>query len=142
MNKVFKFLFYAVSFLFVFVLVFAPLMEFLGMMEMIRDEVPVVALPIGMMGVVAGWLLLTMSLKSTRRWYEKFPFLLPLFQLSFFMTLFMTIAANLLFLWADSESISKGTAIVLAVISLVAGRLFMTIWYTVYPISSKMRRQG
>lgn len=67
--------------------------------------------------------------------YRKITILLPLLQMCIYLSLALQIALSILNRWAETGAYSKGTAIMLAILSIVCVRLLVSFLYWKYPIA-------
>lgn len=145
MGKLFSILwavvYYVLFYPIVLILVlFGPLMEFPVLLEIYRLGAPRQGLTLGVMGVIG--LLLFLSYKFPRLgWlYRKFPVMMPLLQMFFITLAGIELAIFFANLWADKLIYGKGPAIVLSVVSIALVRIYLSYWYSKYPISYKVHK--
>mgnify|MGYP003442520256 FL=1 len=122
------------------VVIFGPLMEFEVLMEIYKLNAPRTAFGIGVTCFIGFILFLSFNYSRLRWLYNKFPVLIPFFQMCFIMLVGIEIALFFANLWADSQLISKGLAITLSMISILLVRVYLSYWYYKYPISYKVHK--
>lgn len=126
-------------FLMVFlILLFSPFMAVSEMRAVFEHGVPKSNMYFILLFMISFILYLSMRIKAFRKIYDKIPVLWPLSQM-----LFITLAGlafGLLFmnLWAENALIPKVIAVILAIISFLLVRTFMSYWFSKYPVSVKM----
>jgi hypothetical protein len=122
------------------IVLLGPLMEFPVLLEIFRLESPRAGLTLGALGFIG--LLLFLSYKYPRLGWlnRKFPVLMPLLQMFFITLAGIELAIFFANLWADKFVYGKGTAIALSIISLILVRVYLSYWYSKYPISYKVHK--
>jgi len=115
-------------------------MEFDVLREIYKLESPRGGLTLWAMTFLGFLLFLSYRYPRLGWLYRRYPVLIPLLQM-FFVTL-VGIEAAIFFanLWADKQLIGKGTSIVLSIISILVVRVYLSYWYSKYPISYKVHK--
>jgi hypothetical protein len=115
-------------------------MEFPVLMEIFKLGAPRGGLTLGLLAFLG--LLLFLSYKYQRLGWlnRRFPVLIPFFQMSFFTLAGIEIAIFFANLWADKLIYGKGIAITLSTLSIIVVRVYLSYWYSKYPISYKVHR--
>lgn len=134
------FLYYLLYPAILIVVIFGPLMEFEILMEIYKLNAPRTAFGIGVTSFIGFMLFLSFKYSRLRWLYNKFPVLIPFFQMCFIMLVGIEIALFFANLWADSQLINKGLAITLSMISILLVRVYLSYWYYKYPISYKVHK--
>ena len=126
-------------FVLLFVL-FGPIMEFPVLLEIFRLGSPREGLTLGLLSFIG--VLLFLSYRYTRLgWlYRKFPVMIPLLQMFFITLIGIELAIFFANLWADKLVYGKQIAIALSILSLLIVRIYLSYWYSKYPISYKVHK--
>ncbi|WP_368504367.1 hypothetical protein AB3N04_01380 [Alkalihalophilus sp. As8PL] len=119
------------------ILLFGPVMTFSDILSVNKYQVPKTDL-LPLLFFISFILYLSARIKTFKKIYHKIPVLWPLCQMLFIGTTGFALGLFFMNLWAENEVISRPIAIVLAIISVLLTRLFLSYWYKKYPISVKM----
>lgn len=118
----------------ILLLIFLPLIHIDYIRDVIKLDSPREATPIIVLFVLSSLIYFSLRVKVFRKIYHWFPFLLPVLQIAFIMTVSTDIGLMFMNLWADHGVISKGLAITGTILSVIAGRAYMSYWYYKYPV--------
>ncbi|MDQ6598113.1 hypothetical protein [Bacillus salipaludis] len=140
-SLLFAFLFYIILFPFTaLILILGPIITVSDLSNVFKYEVPKLAFGLPALVLLGFILFLSMKVSSLKWIYKKFPVLLPFLQMGYLSFLALQIGLEFANLWADNNAYPKGVAIVLALLSFVVGRIFLSYWYYKYPISYKIHK--
>jgi len=126
-----------------FVLIFVllgPIMEFPVLLEIFRLGSPREGLTLGLLGFIGTLLFLSYRYPRLGWLYKKFPVLVPLLQMFFITLVGIELAIFFANLWADKLVYGKQIAIALSILSLLIVRIYLSYWYSKYPISYKVHK--
>jgi hypothetical protein len=145
MKKLITLLFAIPFYIFLFpitalVIIIGPLVTISDLSDVFKYSVP--KLPLTFPGLFLIGFILFLSMKvDTLKWiYKKFPVLLPTVQMGFLMLFALQVGLEFSNLWADNNVYPREIALVLALLSFVVGRIFLSYWYYKYPISYKIHK--
>lgn len=120
-----------------FIILIQPFMLYDDIRKMIAYEVPVPSFPMVVLTIEALLIYIAMKSDFYGRPYRKIPVLLPLLQMFVYTSIALIIGSRIINLWADQGSLSKGMAVMLAVMVIVVIRLLMSLLYWKTPIVEK-----
>ena len=122
------------------IIIFGPMMEMDVLLEIYDLDSPRGGLTLGLMAFLG--ILLFLSYKYPRLGWlnRRFPVLMPLLQMFFITLVGIELAIFFANLWADKQLFSRGIAIFLSTISIIMVRLYLSYWYSKYPISYKVHK--
>jgi len=126
-------------FVLLFVL-FGPIMEFPVLLEIFRLGSPREGLTLGLLSFIGVLLFLSYRYPRLGWLYRKFPVMIPLLQMFFITLIGIELAIFFANLWADKLVYGKQIAIALSILSLLIVRIYLSYWYSKYPISYKVHK--
>ena len=121
-------------------LIFGPMMTFSDLSNVFKYDAPRLALGLPVLVILGFILFLSMKVPSIKWIYKKFPVLLPFLQMGYLALFALQVGLEFANLWADNNVYSKTVGLVLAILSFVVGRIFLSYWYYKYPISYKIHK--
>ncbi|MFC6333187.1 hypothetical protein ACFP56_11180 [Paenibacillus septentrionalis] len=122
--------------LFLLTLMIAPFQLLEEIIDVIKYEIPISGTStFSVLAVSCIFILIAMSNRVLGLIYRKITMLLPLLQMCVYLTIALQIALLILNRWAETGAYSKGTAIMLAILSIVGIRLLVSFLYWKYPIA-------
>ena len=126
-------------FVLLFVL-FGPVMEFPVLLEIFRLGSPREGLTLDLLGCIGVLLFLSYRYPRLGWLYKRFPVLVPLLQMFFITLIGIELAIFFANLWADKQVYGKQIAIALSILSIMIVRVYLSYWYSKYPISYKVHK--
>lgn len=121
-------------------IIFGPIMEFPILLEIYQLGSPRGGLSLGLVAFFG--ILLFLSYKYPRLGWlnRRFPVLMPLLQMFFITLVGIEMAIFFANLWADKLFYGKEIAILLSTISILIVRVYLSYWYSKYPLSYKVHK--
>ncbi|EGL18117.1 MULTISPECIES: hypothetical protein [unclassified Paenibacillus] len=124
----------------IIVTLFMPFMIYGDIRNLLINEVPVASGGVIVISLLAFFIYLAMRSQFLGIPYRKITILLPFLQMLIYTSFTLSIGVMILNKWADEGLYSKGWAITLMLLAIVAIRLCMSLLYWKYPIDRQTNR--
>jgi len=135
----FAIIYHPIMIMCIFITLFLPFMLYGDLKKILTYEVPTSNTSLMIVSLVSFFVYLAMKSKFLGRPYRKVPMLLPALQMIMYTSTALGIGVAVVNKWADEGLYSKGWAITLALLAIVAVRLGMSFLYWKLPV---MQRRG
>lgn len=136
----FAIIYHPIMIVFILLSLFLPFMLYSDFRNVLTYEVPSSNAFIFILSPVSFFIYLAMKSKFLGKPYRKVPVLLPAMQMIVYTSVALGLGILLVNKWADEGLYSKGWAITLALLAIIAVRLAMSFLYWKNPIVHRNRR--